>query len=103
MAEYIDRQTAIAGIDKMLDQYYQSDDTKAAEAADDCRFVLERIPAADVALVVHGRWYWAEDAYCRCTECNQKAAAFINDDALESRMTKFCPFCGAKMDGGAAT
>lgn len=50
-------------------------------------------PAADVAPVVHGKWersIYAEDFY-RCSECS----------SVWPRTSKFCPNCGAKMDGGA--
>lgn len=45
-----------------------------------------RLPAADVAPVVHGRW---QNTYCayRCSECGRGSAI----------MTNFCPECGALM------
>lgn len=43
----------------------------------------------------HGRWIFADDGYCRCSECNQKAPS-IEDEVT---MTDHCPHCGAKMDG----
>ena len=56
--------------------------------------ILERIPAADVAPVVHGRWVpncVDSPAFFVCDQCN---TVWYND-------TKFCPDCGARMDGGA--
>lgn len=53
-----------------------------------------KLPAADVAPVVHGRWvpFHSEAAgdiqYCSACE--------IGFDAK----TDYCPHCGAKMDGG---
>ena len=67
---------------------------------------IKAIPAADVAPVVHGRWEWADDGYCRCSECRQRApvvyGALIEDyqDEPQTVMTYFCPHCGAMMDGG---
>lgn len=67
---------------------------------------LYELPTADVAPVVHGRWEWADDGYCRCSECRQRApvvyGALIEDyqDEPQTVMTYFCPHCGAMMDGG---
>ena len=56
--------------------------------------ILERIPVADVAPVVNGRWKpncVDRPAFFVCDQCN---TVWYND-------TKFCPNCGARMDGGA--
>jgi hypothetical protein len=62
--------------------------------------VLDDVPAADVAPVVHGEWIVnpkREYDYI-CSVCG--------GDAPEDRwrnnaiLTPFCPHCGAKMDGG---
>lgn len=64
---------------------------------------INRLPAADVAPVVHGRWKWADDGYCRCSECRQRApvvySVLIEDWQDEPRtvMTYYCPHCGADM------
>ena len=67
--------------------------------------VLNRLPAADVAPVVHGRWegwitpafYGLDDfgepiyrdaTFYRCSICSRKSAI----------KEKFCPSCGAMMD-----
>ena len=54
---------------------------------------IDRIPAADVAPVRHGKWVKQEDYSC-CSECGQP----IVDDCIP--WFKFCANCGAKMDGG---
>ena len=54
MAEYIEREVAIKAVEK-------ADYTAIADDADSCkanylREIIESVPAADVAPVVHGRW-----------------------------------------------
>ena len=79
MAEYIEREAAIGAIMK----------------------VYVRLSAADVAPVVHGRWIDAYPdiepnlmfMYGICSECGFEQAI--------SKYLKYCPDCGAKMDGGA--
>ena len=60
---------------------------------------LENLPSADVAPVVHGRWYWlAYDANPKignwhCSVCNRIPKSLQKED--------YCPNCGARMDGDA--
>ena len=64
---------------------------------------IEEAPAADVALVVHGEWleepveFWSEPDYL-CSKC--KTYAITNSEGRQVR-SNFCPYCGAKMDGGS--
>ena len=60
---------------------------------------IHQTPAADVAPVRRGRWIWADDGYCRCSECTQKAPVVRQyQDEPMTTMTNYCPNCGAKMD-----
>ena len=48
--------------------------------------------------VRHGRWdYRHEDDWCYCSVCGTDAEG-SDGECLE---TKYCPNCGARMDGGA--
>ena len=66
----------------------------------DCRTVIMRNAAdaievlthADVHQVVHGRWLEEPGHIPHCSVCGE-----YSDDA--DRSAKWCPFCGAKMDG----
>ncbi len=80
MAEYIERSAAIRAL--------TLHDCDSADA----KIVIRDIPAAAVALVVHGRWrlvcvFGFNDCYI-CSECGKIA---MND-------SNYCPNCGAKMD-----
>ena len=87
MAKYIDKEKA----KRLLHIEY-------AYAAEQ---LLDEIPAADVAPVVHGRWEPRFDENCRCrwgfgkcSNCGQEYYAHAINHY------KYCPNCGAKMDGG---
>lgn len=61
---------------------------------------IDRIPAADVAPVRHGRWLgWGKSGtptyenYGTCSVCGEDAEIYT-----EHR--NYCPNCGARMDGG---
>lgn len=58
--------------------------------------------AADVAPVVHGRWIYEEETLAtskgyRCSACRRPL--WLSPDVPEA--FKYCPKCGAKMDGEA--
>ncbi len=61
---------------------------------------IERLPAADVAPVVHGRWIdGAEDFTCgnhnaECSICR----CYVSWDGCDEDFN-YCPNCGARMDG----
>lgn len=59
--------------------------------------VYESAPAADVVEVRHGRWVdekyvWQGQKSAKCNQCKKKTGYYIQP--------KYCPSCGAKMDGG---
>lgn len=98
MAEYIEREAAIGAImGEPTEAHYPS------WYADK----IKNIQAADVAPVVHGKWEgYSHSRYCGvddygdpiyrdgvvyyCSACRRKTVV----------KEKYCPFCGAKMDGG---
>lgn len=59
---------------------------------------VKKIPAADVVEVVHGEWISVEgDVIWKCSICDAEISTswdYENED-----MFKYCPCCGAKMDG----
>ena len=94
MAEYIERESAIRAL---LNDAPEQVGYSREDAADCIRY----IDAADVAPVRHGRWVdrivdeneviqpWMKRYYC--SECLEGG---------NQSWFKFCPNCGAKMDGG---
>ena len=63
--------------------------------------IISEIPSADVAPVVHARWIYVEETlatssgWC-CSACRRPR--WLSPDVPE--VFKYCPNCGAKMDGG---
>ena len=66
---------------------------------------IDELPDADVAPVVHGRWYGESDGYADgypvtdvwyCSECDHCIDDGTDDPDL---LPNYCPNCGAKMDG----
>ena len=86
--EFIERQRAIVDACNSL-ELYPSEYAELENA-------LNRIPAADVAPVVHGRWIEQEKytfgVMYDCSICDNR----ILDNG---HSWNYCPNCGAKMDG----
>lgn len=82
MAEYIERE-AFLDYMKGTSRYFN------------VKFDIENFPAADVAPVVHGQWGSngiPDSMLSACSVCGFGCGAYS---------FRYCPYCGAKMDGGA--
>ena len=96
MAEYIEKYKVVdllIRVENDCQKYrpfsgYEEDIYRAFTKAE---IVIGKLPAADVAPVVHGRWIAQDETLTRfmCSNCESK-----NYDGYE----KYCPNCGAKMD-----
>lgn len=76
--------------------------TDAFDAFDDA---LQDALTIDAVPVVHGRWIERDDdwfaTYYDCSVCGESWVPI--DGTPEQNNVKYCPSCGAKMDGGEAT
>lgn len=100
MAEYIEREAVLEEVDNadvMCDI--------PPDAYRVLRRYIERIPAADVTPVRHGRWVlttqplgWRDEDCAECSECGED---FVLDewgiDDVKDAM-RYCPNCGARME-----
>ena len=93
MAEYIEREAAIDAIMKV---YVRTAGYKARERVFEAEEAVHRLPVADVAPVVHGRWIEQEKytfgVMYDCSICGNR----ILDNG---HSWNYCPNCGARMDG----
>ena len=85
MAEYIERETAIAWF---MPYAHVGESIDADVVISD----IKGMKAADVAPVRHGRWERTADGAALCTACKRK----MN---LSHYGCAFCSLCGAIMDG----
>ena len=100
--DYIRREDArrmVVQLDKYAWKSPVSDERRVTVDVDLVKFGLDRIPAADVAPVVHGKWikddFLSDDVNNaeKCSQCGELIGWFGN-------LPKYCPNCGARMDGG---
>ena len=100
MDEYVNR--------KKLEEAFDNADTDVCESdmdghsdwgfgRENVRDVIRSVPAADVAPVVHSYWQHIissdEENIGVCHNCKYPVSWFWG-------IAKYCPDCGAKMDGG---
>lgn len=90
MAGYIEKNVAIARLTAL------EIGNPCATITDAKRKIADTRPA-DVAPVVHGEWLLRHEGYGHYWECS---VCHTNPCIYVTEHTKFCPNCGAKMDGG---
>lgn len=103
MSEYIDRES----IRKVLMDVC-SDENCPMFIAATIDQVIDYEPAADVAPVVHGEWLNIDGDYtfAACSICETAYEVATEEEAEKGLWDAFmcsyryCPSCGAKMDGG---
>jgi hypothetical protein len=101
MAKYIDREALVSIFNAKADMAIGTPKEVFHAAAK----MVELLPAADVAEVIHGRWLTSSDGIkpMKCNKCGAHAlfAFTVNafgDQELFRVPTNYCPECGAKMD-----
>ncbi len=98
MAEYITREAVFEQFDNGdadVIETYPDGSVDFGFGASNIRNLINAIPAADVAPVVHGRWVdngTSDFLLSGCSVCGF---------TCDSNIFPYCPYCGAKMDGGA--
>lgn len=103
MAEYIEREIAKKAFQDMDSGRSDGWTTSLSpeEAADYLAEYLDDIPAADVSPIKHGHWeYDKHFRFARCSECEAEFYICDLEEISGGNLVKYCPNCGAKMDGG---
>lgn len=106
MAEYVDREKAIALIEEKQKElcpvgrysrhYVYGSDREKYDSWEEIIDQLENMETADVVPVVHTKWENNKDEYPECTNCGYMP---MFDPAIDDiYYSPYCPQCGAKMD-----
>ena len=103
MDEYIKREEAI----KIAESYKPRNGSSFCRNRGIADYIAEdisMIPYADVAPVRHGQWICIRKGYeeYECSVCHgmdSNCSDYYADHVVTEQ--EYCPFCGAKMDGGA--
>lgn len=84
MAEYIKRETAVKAANEWVSEACMEPVMRVSRLLDK----LQKVPAADVAPVVHGHRVDNGGSYARCSQC----------DGVLPLCANYCHNCGAKID-----
>ena len=97
MVEYISREAASKDFERcnLVNQKWTPSRVKT---------LIYRQKAEDVVQVRHGRWICIRKGYgeYECSVCHgmdSNCSDYYSDHVVTEQ--EYCPFCGAKMDGGA--
>ena len=101
MSDYISREAALEAANELVSEACMAPVMRVSRLLDK----LAKVPAADVAEVVHGEWLRSDDDWnslttIQCSICGEEWC-FETDDDVSLLNYKYCPNCGAKMDGAA--
>ena len=102
VVDYIDRFEVLELLGNKIDLFSESpmdnDDFTKMKLAIEIELEVRRLPILDVVEVKHGEWIDTGDEILDTTysgwKCSECGYVFCGDKF------KFCPECGAKMDGG---
>ena len=105
MAEYIKRTAVFEQFDNADADVCETDDFGGVDygfGMKNIKELINAIPAADVAPVVHGKWIVRFDGpykrrRCYCSHCGKHNGV---GGIAKNQEKPYCPNCGAKMDGG---
>lgn len=100
---YISREAALKAANEWVNEACMAPVMRVSRLFDK----LQKVPAADVAEVVYGQWEGEGDGYAdgeivldvwHCSQCG-----YCIDDGTDNPdcLPKYCPGCGAEMDGAA--
>lgn len=96
MTEYIERETVVSVLRHLLTPNKSPAQRELLRVAE---IGVQRIPAANVAPVVRGKWEFSHTssdgfAVVKCSNCGHEAFAM----AIYVREGHYCPNCGARME-----
>ena len=89
MAEYIEREAAIAYLKEHKKKGIECGVMLAADEDAIIKFLQLKCPTVDAVEVVHGEWIEYGLRNPQCSMCKK----------FNCETSRFCPNCGAKMDG----
>ena len=95
MSEYIKRENVLAKIDEFAKRNIAHGFPVDVFDIEMMKKMVEKLPAADVAPVVHGHWIRQDESFTRF-KCSNPECGIENCNGFEN----YCPNCGAKMDEG---
>ena len=94
--DLIDRRALLAELDKFINPMLDANGLHFLSGLSTAIAEIEEAPTVDAVEVVHGEWaHLGGDEWC-CTSCGE---VITTEGSWENPTKKYCPNCGAMMDG----
>lgn len=103
MSDYIDRLDAIIAVNGVLANHIPTLLPQYEDIPLECARAIMKIPSAEVEPVKRGKWIYDDQFHwyrASCSECGYKRVTDIKAEKWNG--WKYCPNCGAKMEGEEA-
>lgn len=97
MIELIDRQALKDAVKRYAGEPIKQNDRKCQAICLDMLGTIDAQPTIDAVPVVHGKWIHLYKNNYRCSVCG--AWFIFEDENNPYEEGRFCPYCGARMDG----
>jgi len=95
--DLISRAAACNAISKMIHEYRENGEDATADGMIlAMRYGIKRLPTVDAVPVVHGRWVIIPGSIWPIGDCS-----VCGEQHIGTNSAKYCPNCGARMDGEA--
>jgi hypothetical protein len=92
-----------SGMDDLISRAAAIKEIEPIKYSGDFISTLIHLPAVDAVPVIHGRWITNKYGETVCSECDNNALQVLTgclvNRHFEPYKSKFCPNCGAMMDG----
>lgn len=98
MVEYVTKEQARDALLYLDDDLAFVPEDRIEEISNAWTDEIRRLPAADVAPVVHAQWEETDWETWTCTNCGCEWQ-FLEGMTPEENDANYCPQCGARMDG----
>jgi hypothetical protein len=105
MSDMISKSALLSRVKRYVDEICKRSESRAASYGEfhvsiAIENAIVNAPTIDAVPVVHGQWneYGGQDKGIHyCSECKAQAFNFDDGSTVEV-LSKYCPYCGAKMD-----
>jgi hypothetical protein len=94
----IDADAFVANWEWLFTLMFPEDDGRILIDFYRCIDAVKKAPTVDAVEVAHGEWEFLGNDYAECTHCGRIFGVLSNPPLFKAN-NKFCPNCGAKMDG----